>query len=216
MSSTGCSLRIKGEEHKLHVVTGTEKEKGIDISQLRAKTGYVTLDNGYGNTGSCQSKITFIDGEKGILQYRGYPVEDFAEKSFFSETAYLLIFGELPNERQLKRWSDLLTEHEMVHESMRHHFDGFPPAAHPMAILSAMISVSSSYYPEIMNLEDRRDFERAAARLISQVRSIAAYSYKISIGQPIVYPKPDLKYAENFLQMMFSIPHNEYELKTSN
>lgn len=207
-----CTLNLDGEDHKLPVVTGTEHEKGIDISKLRQTTGYITLDNGYGNTGSCQSKVTFIDGEKGILRYRGYPVEELAEKSIFAETAYLIIFGELPSKQQLDHWSELLTENELLHESLQHHFEGFPPNAHPMAILSSMINASSCFYPEIMSLEERTDFERAAARLISQVRTIAAFSYKKSIGQPIIYPKPNLRYVQNFLHMMFSLPNKEYEL----
>jgi citrate synthase len=207
-----CRLILEGKEYRLPVVVGTENERAIDISKLREATGYVTLDRGYGNTGSCQSDITYIDGENGILRYRGYPIEELAKEGQFSEIAYLIIFGELPTRRQLGRWSGLLTEHELLHDSLRHHFEFFPPNAHPMAILSAMINASSSFYPEIMNLEDRRDFERAAARLISQIRTIAAFSYKMSIGQPIVYPKPQLRYVENFLHMMFSLPYKEYEL----
>lgn len=208
-----CILQLDGIDHRLPVIEGTEGEKSFDISKLRQTTGYITLDDGYGNTGSCESRICFIDGEKGILRYRGYPIEELAEKSSFSETAYLLIFGELPNRKQLDRWSALLTEHELLHEAMQHHFEGFPPNAHPMAVLSAMINASSCFYPEIMNLEHKRDFEGAAARLISQVRTIAAFSYKKSIGQPMIYPKPELRYAENFLHMMFSMPYKEYELK---
>ncbi|MFP4379180.1 MAG: citrate synthase [Candidatus Sumerlaeia bacterium] len=207
-----ATLEMEGQSYKMNIVTGTEGEKGIDISKLRADTGYITLDNGYGNTGSCQSKICFIDGEKGILRYRGYSVEQLAEKSIFAETAYLIIFGELPTKEQLDRWSDLLTEHELIHESLRHHFEGFPPDAHPMAILSSMINASSCFYPGIMNLEERKDFERAAARLISQVRTIAAFAYKKSRGEPIVYPKPNLRYVQNFLHMMFTLPNKEYEL----
>ncbi len=209
MSQT-CTLKIEDKEYPLNMITGTENEVGIDISKLRDTTGCITLDNGYGNTGSCESSITYIDGEKGILRYRGYPVEILAENAVFSEVSYLLIFGELPTYQQAQRWSELLTEHELLHESLQHHFEGFPPNAHPMAILSAMINASSCFYPEIMNLEEKRDFTRAAARLISQVRTIAAFSYKKSVGRPIVYPKPDNKYVENFLHMMFSLPYREY------
>jgi len=211
--SQSCKIELEGKVHEFPVVVGTENEKAIDISKLRQTTGYITLDDGYGNTGSCESTITYIDGEKGILRYRGYAIEDLAEKAVFSEAAYLVIFGELPTSRQLERWSALLTAHELLHESMRHHFDGFPPTAHPMAILSSIINASSCYYPGIMDLEDRKDFERAAARLISQVRTIAAFSYKMSRGEPIVYPKPEQRYVENFLHMMFSLPNKEYELK---
>jgi citrate synthase len=211
MSQT-CTLKIHDKEYPLNTITGTENEVGIDISKLRDTTGCITLDSGYGNTGSCESAITYIDGEKGILRYRGYPVEVLAEHGVFSEVSYLLIFGELPTRRQAERWSELLTEHELLHESLQHHFEGFPPNAHPMAILSAMINASSCFYPEIMNLEEKRDFTRAAARLISQVRTIASFSYKKSVGRPIVYPKPDNKYVENFLHMMFSVPYREYNM----
>lgn len=207
-----ATLKLDDQEIKLPIVKGTMDEKGIDISKLRAETGYITLDDGYGNTGSCQSKITFIDGEKGILRYRGYPIEELAEHAIFAEVAYLLIFGELPTDEQYNTWRDLLTEHELLHESMRHHFDGFPILAHPMAILSSMINASSCYYPEIMQLEERRDFERAAARLISQTRTIAAFSYKMSRGERIAYPKPEYHYVQNFLHMMFTLPNKEYEL----
>lgn len=209
MSQT-CTLKIQDKEYPLNMITGTENEVGIDISKLRDTTGCITLDSGYGNTGSCQSAITYIDGDKGILRYRGYPVEVLGEYGVFSEVSYLLIFGELPTREQAQRWSELLTEHELLHESLQHHFEGFPPNAHPMAILSAMINASSCFYPEIMNLEEKRDFRRAAARLLSQVRTIAAFSYKKSIGQPIVYPHPENKYVENFLHMMFSLPYREY------
>ncbi|MFW5870362.1 MAG: citrate synthase [Candidatus Sumerlaeota bacterium] len=208
-----ATLKLEDQEIKLPVVKGTMDEKGIDISKLRTETGYITLDDGYGNTGSCQSKITYIDGEAGILRYRGYPIEELAQHAIFAEVAYLLIFGELPTEDQYKVWSELLTEHELLHESMRHHFDGFPITAHPMAILSSMINASSCYYPEIMQLEERRDFERAAARLISQTRTIAAFSYKMSRGERIAYPKPEYHYVQNFLHMMFTLPNKEYELQ---
>ncbi len=208
-----CKITIEGKSLELPIVTGAEGEKGIDIATLRQETGYVTLDDGYRNTGSCQSTISFINGEKGILRYRGYPIEELAEHSIFAESAYLVICGELPTQEQLERWSSLLTEHELLHESMRHLFDGFPPTAHPMAILSSMINASSCYYPGIADLDERKDFERAAARLISQIRTIAAFSYKMSRGEPIVYPKPDLRYVQNFLHMMFTLPNKQYELK---
>jgi citrate synthase len=208
-----CKITIEGKSIELPIVTGTEGEKGIDIATLRQETGCITLDDGYRNTGSCQSAISFINGEKGILRYRGYPIEELAEHSIFAENAYLVIFGELPTQERLEHWSSLLTEHELLHESMRHLFDGFPPTAHPMAILSSMINASSCYYPGIADLDERKDFERAAARLVSQVRTIAAFSYKMSRGEPIVYPKPDLRYVQNFLHMMFTLPNKQYELK---
>jgi citrate synthase len=202
-------LEYNGTTHEFPVIVGTENEPAVDISELRNKTGLVTLDDGYGNTGSCQSQITFIDGEKGILRYRGYPIEQLAEKSSFIETAYLLIWGDLPTHKQLDAFSRLLTEFELLHESLRHHFEGFPANAHPMAILSAMINAMSCYEPEIMNIVDARGFERAAARLLSKVRTIAAAAYKMSVGQPMMYPKPELRYVENFMHMMFSMPHRE-------
>ncbi|HYG34592.1 MAG TPA: citrate/2-methylcitrate synthase, partial [Clostridia bacterium] len=173
---------------------GTEKERGIDISSLRNDTGYITLDDGYGNTGSCQSAVTFIDGEKGILRYRGIPIEELAERSTFIEVAHLIIMGKLPNSSELRRFSDLLTDNELLHEAMKHHFEGFPTHAHPMAILSSMINAASCFYPELLKDEKQDHFMEAAARLLSQVRTIAAFAYRKSRGLPIIYPKPDLKY----------------------
>ncbi|MFG0251102.1 MAG: citrate synthase, partial [Phycisphaeraceae bacterium JB051] len=186
-------------------------EHGVDISKLRAQTGYITLDDGYGNTGSCKSAITFIDGEKGILRYRGIPIEQLAEHSTFIETALLLIYGELPSQEHLKSFRAMLTEHEMLHEGLHKSYDGFPANAHPMAILSAMINAVSCYHPAVMTMEDDNTFEAAAARLISKVRTIAAAAYKTSIGEPIIYPRPDLSYCRNFLHMMFSIPFQNHE-----
>jgi citrate synthase len=178
---------------------------------LRDKTGYITLDERYSNTGSCQSSITFVDGERGVLRYRGIPVEALAEQSTFLETAWLLIYGELPTQGQLKKWSALFTEHEMIHEGLYHHFDGFPSTGHPMAILSAMINAASCYEPGLMEMENEATFQLSAARLISKLRTIAAAAYKASIGQPIIYPKPRLDYCSNFLHMMFSVPFGDYE-----
>ncbi len=209
--SEKATLRIGDKTVELPVVVGSEKEHGIDISDLRAKTGCITLDDGYGNTGSCLSAITFIDGEQGILRYRGYPIEELAERSTFVETAYLLIFGELPTAEQLQEFRRLLTEHEFIHESMRHHFEGFPPNAHPMAILSAMINAVSCYEPEFMEPEDDDKFADSAARLMSKVRTIAAASYKTSTGQPMMYPRSELPYVANFLHMMFSKPHRRHD-----
>lgn len=206
-----ATLTVDGASHEFPVVVGTEQEKGIDISKLRSSTGYITLDDGYSNTGSCQSAITFIDGEKGILRYRGYPIQELAESSTFVETAYLIMHGELPTREQLSRFSALLTKYEIIHEQFRHHFEGFPPNAHPMAILSAMVNAISCYYPFLIELNDEVQFEQAISRLISQVRTIAAFSYKKSIGEPFIYPDPALKYSANFLHMMFSIPKRPYE-----
>jgi citrate synthase len=210
MSDT-AKLVVDGADHDLPVVVGTQGDRAIDISRLRESTGHVTLDVGYMNTGSCRSAITFVDGDKGILRYRGIPVEQLAAKSTFVETCWLLINGELPSKEQLKTWSGLFTKYEMIHEGLYHHFDGFPSTGHPMAILSAMINAMSCYEPHLMEMESEGTFHIAAARLISKIRTIAAASYKASIGQPIVYPKPHLDYCTNFLHMMFSIPFREYE-----
>ncbi len=209
---TTAELKIDGKTYQLPTVQGSEQERAIDIAALRNDTGYITLDDGYGNTGSCRSKITFIDGDKGILRYRGIPIEELAEKSSFIEVAYLLIFGKLPDHADLRRFSDLLTANELLHENMKHHFEGFPPNAHPMAILSSMINATSCFYPELLtHMKDNFDVE--VARLLSQVRTIAAFAYRKSRGLPIVYPRPDCKYTANFLHMMFSLPYHDYELK---
>ncbi len=194
------------------VINGTEDEHALDIGQLRAKTGYVTIDPAFMNTASTKSAITFIDGDKGILRYRGIPIEQLAEKSSFVETAYLLIYGKLPNTAQLEGWSEKLTRHSLIHEDMKHFFEGFSPTAHPMAILSAMVAALSSYYPDSLDPDnvDQRDI--TIARLVSKVRTIAAFAYKKSIGQPFVYPKNSLSYCENFLNMMFSVPAEDYDV----
>ena len=209
-----AEIKLDGKIHKLPVVEGSEKELAINIASLRNETGYITLDDGYGNTGSCQSAITFIDGEKGILRYRGIPIEELAEKSTFIEVAHLLIMGKLPNNSELRRFSELLTANELLHEDMKYHFEGFPPNAHPMAILSSMINASSCFYPELVTQDTMKDhFEVEAARLLSKVRTIAAFAYRKSQGLPFIYPKPDYKYTANFLHMMFSMPYQDYELK---
>src|SRR4051794_32635504 len=184
-----AELKINGTSYKLPIVEGTEQERGIDIATLRSQTGCITLDDGYGNTGSCLSAITFIDGEKGILRYRGIPIEELAEGSNFVETAFLLIYGHLPTSAELTAFSDRLTQNQYLHEDMRHHFEGFPASAHPMAILSAMINASSCFYPGLMGPANRERFDIHAARLLSQVRTIAAFSYRKSRGRPITYPK---------------------------
>ena len=208
-----AELILDGKTARLPIIEGTEKELAIDIAALRNETGFITLDDGYGNTGSCQSKITFIDGEQGILRYRGIPIEELAEKSTFVEVAHLIIMGNLPTSAELRRFSDLLTDNELLNEAMKHHFEGFPTNAHPMAILSSMINAASCFYPELLTDEKHVHFEVAAARLLSQVRTIAAFAYRKSRGLPIIYPKPDLKYTANFLHMMFSLPYQDYDLK---
>jgi citrate synthase len=206
-----ATLSYNGQSYELPVVTGTENESAVDISQLRAKSGLITLDSGYANTGACQSEITFIDGEKGILRYRGYPVEELAEQATFVETAYLLIFGELPSAPQLAEFRRLLGQHEFIHEDMLHHFDGFPNNAPPMAILSAMINALGCFQPQFMQAEDSDHFMEAAARLMSKVRTIAAASYRKSIGRPVNYPRNELRYTANLLHMLFSLPHRLYQ-----
>jgi len=194
------------------IVVGSEGERAIDISQLRTQTGLVTLDPAFMNTASTQSAITFIDGDKGILRYRGIPIEQLAEKSSFVETAYLLIYGKLPTENQYTGWSEKLTRHSLLHEDMKHFFEGFSPTAHPMAILSAMVAALSSYYPDSLDADNVELRDLTIARLVSKVRTIAAFAYKKSIGQPFVYPKNSLSYCANFLNMMFSVPAEEYEI----
>lgn len=206
-----ATIIIDGVEHQLPIVTGTEGERAIDISRLRADTGLITLDDGYANTGSAKSAITFIDGEKGILRYRGVPIEDLAERSSFIETAELLIFGELPDEEERDSFRDLLTENSALHRDMRKHFDGFPVNAHPMSILSAMVNALQAHDMPEHRFTDENGFREAAASLLAKTRTIAAASYKSHIGQPIAYPRYDLNYAENFLHMMFSVPYRDYE-----
>jgi citrate synthase len=194
------------------IVTGTEQEKAIDISALRAKTGFVTIDPAFMNTASTKSAVTFIDGDKGILRYRGYPIEELAEKSTFVEVSYLLIYGNLPNAKELETFSTLLTRHSLIHEDMKHFFDGMPATAHPMAVLSSMVMALSTYYPDALDVDNKAEIDITIARLVSKVRTIAAFAYKKSIGQPFVYPQNNLKYCANFLNMMFSVPAEPYDV----
>lgn len=212
-----ATLRLPDREVELPLVIGTEDETALDISKLRGETGVITLDEGLRNTGSCRSGITFIDAENGILRYRGIPIEEVAKGLSFIETALLLIYGEPPDADRLARFRTLLTDEQMIHEGLRNAFDAFPTGGHPMAILSAMINAVSLYHPDVLDPDDEGGdtgngrFELAAARLLSKVRTIAAYTYKTSVGQPIVYPRPELSYCANFLHMMFSLPNAEYE-----
>ncbi len=204
---------IEEKEYKFPVITGAEGEKAIDTRALRAETGYITYDEGYGNTGSCQSDVTFIDGEKGILRYRGYPIEELAEKSDFVETAYLIIYGELPTEAQLKGFSARLTRHAAVPVNMEHFFEGYPAHSHPMAILSGLMNSLTCFYPEYAannHKEDLQNFDEVAAAALSKVRTIAAMSYRMSQGLPYIYPRRDLAYADNFLHMMFTEPYAKF------
>ncbi|MFT3699574.1 MAG: citrate synthase [Kofleriaceae bacterium] len=199
-----------GKEVKLPVVVGTENEHAVDITKLRADSGYITLDSGYMNTGSTKSAITYLDGEQGILRYRGYPIEELAEHSNFVEVSYLLINGELPNKQQREEFGTALTRHSLIHEDMHNFFAGFPPTSHPMAVISAMVTSLSAYYPD--SLDRNSDPNLHITRLMSKLRTIAAFAYKKSIGQPLMYPKNSLKYCANFLHMMFAVPTEEYEV----
>lgn len=204
------TLTYDGKIFELPLVEGTEGEKGIDISKLRQETGLITLDPGYANTGSCQSAITFMDGERGILRYRGIPIEQLAEKSTFVETTYLLINGRLPSQKELNAFSVMLNDHSLVHEDMKAFYGNFPRASHPMGILSAMVNALRSFYPEIQNTQE--EINITLTRLISKVRTMAAMSYKMSRGHTVVYPRPDLSYCANFLNMMFDTPVKPYPL----
>ncbi len=204
------TLTYNGSEIQLPVITGSEGEKAVDISRLRAETGFITLDPGYANTGSCLSSITFMDGEKGILRYRGIPVEQLAEQSTFKETAYLLIHGRLPNRDQLTQFSILLNDNSLVHTDMKTFYQNFPRASHPMGILSSMVNAMKSFYPELDNQEE--EITLPMTRLLAKVRTMAAMSYKISRGHELVLPRPDLTYCENFLNMMFETPVKPYEI----
>ena len=203
-------LKYGDRELELPVVIGTEDEPGLDISKLRAETGLVTLDDGYVNTGATTSAITFLDGETGILRYRGYPVEVIAENCDFLETCYLLIYGELPTLPQLDGFRTSILRHTMIHEDMRSFYNGMPRNAHPMAILSSVVGAMSTFYQDSLNPHDSRQVEISVHRLLAKLPTIAAYSYKKSIGQPFIYPKNCLSYCENFLHMMFAVPSEEY------
>ncbi len=207
-----ATLIVDGRELKLDVIVGSEGERAIDISSLRSETGYVTLDEGYGNTGSCTSNITFINGEEGVLRYRGYTIEDLCKHSTFTEVSYLLLHNRLPNLEQRENFSRLLNEHSLLHEDMRHFYNNFPHDAHPMNILGTMVNAMSSFYPNVDLLSMRENIDMTAARLLSKIRTIACYAYKKTVGYPIVYPQKDFKYCENFLRMMFWSPVNNYEL----
>ena len=210
--SEKVEIKLNDSTFEAPVITGTENEKAIDIASLRNKTGLVTLDPAFMNTASTKSAITFLDGEKGILRYRGIPIEQLAEKSKFVEVAYLLIYGELPTRAQLDKFSTDLTRHSLIHEDMKHIFDGFPSTAHPMAVLSSMVCSLSTYYPEEHDIRDKEKMDITIARLISKVRTIAAYAYKKSIGHPFIYPQNNLKYVANFMHMMFAVPAEPYEI----
>jgi citrate synthase len=205
-----AKLVVDGTTYELPIVTGSEGEMAIDVSDLREKAGLITLDPGFANTGSCQSSITFMDGEKGILRYRGIPVEQLAEHSRFVETAYLLINGDLPTSGELDRFSSLLNDHSLVHEDMRAFFEKFPRGTHPMGILSSMVNALRAFYPEIPERTEEEEINIAFARLLSKIRTLAAMSFRISRGHKVIYPRHDLLYCANFLNMMFDSPVRPY------
>ncbi|MEO0794650.1 MAG: citrate synthase [Verrucomicrobiota bacterium] len=210
-----ATIRIGTENYTFPIITGTEGERAVDTRKLRALSGCITYDEGYGNTGSCESKITFIDGEKGILRYRGIPIEEVAENSNFVESAYLTIYGELPNKDELREYSRRILRGAPIHEGMKNMFAGFPTNAHPMVILSALLNSLGCYYPDLATNDRAKDlehFDDAAATLISKVRTVAAMGYRMKQGLPFIYPKPGLGYCANFLHMMFSEPYSDYVL----
>jgi citrate synthase len=207
-----AKLIVGDRELDLPLLEGTEQESALDISVLRRETGLVTLDEGYVNTGSTRSSITFLNGEKGILRYRGYPIEELAANCDFVEVCYLLIYGELPDKEQIEAFRMSIRRHTMLHEDMRSFYNGFPRDAHPMAILSSVVSALSTFYQDSLEPGDPDQVEISVHRLLAKLPTIAAYSFKKSTGQPLVYPQNDLKYCENFLQMMFAVPSEPYEV----
>ena len=211
-STETAKLQLPDHELELPVRVGSEQEHALDISQLRSRTGYITLDEGYVNTGSTQSAITFLDGELGVLRYRGYPIEDLAQHCDFLETSYLLIHGELPNREELHGFRMSIRRHSMLHEDMKSFYNGFPRDAHPMAILSSVVGALSTFYQDSLDPRDPDQVEISIYRLMAKLPTIASYSYKKSIGQPFNYPNNDLTYCENFLQMMFAVPSEAYEV----
>ncbi len=204
-----AKLILEGQEYELPVTVGSEGEVGIDISALRGTSKAITFDPGYANTGSCASAITFIDGEQGILRYRGYPIEQVAVSARFLEVAYLLIYGELPTRTQFEEFRRTLNLHTLIHEDMKKFFEGYSLTAHPMAILSSMVASLSTYYRDTRT---DKDVNLNIIRLLAKAITIAAFSYKKSIGQPFVYPRNDLSYTQNFLHMMFAVPAEPYEV----
>ena len=214
MAENFAQLRVDGQEYHLPIVAGTAGQKAIDIRQLLKNTGYITLDSGYMNTGSCMSGITYLDGDQGVLDYRGYAIEDLAENCFFIEVAYLILNGELPSYEQLEEFKRDMRRFSLIHEDMIHFFDHFPPNASPMSILSTMVGTLHNFYPEMDEEDDPYGgLTVAMARLLSKIRTIAAFSYKKNIGHPLVYPNAKLNYVQNFLNMMFDRPNMPYVIK---
>jgi len=211
--SEKATLNVGGKSFEFDVITGSENETCIDIQKLRSESGIITMDPGFGNTGSCYSSITYVDGAKGILKYRGYPIEEIAKKSTFTETCYLVLYGELPTPQQLREFSSRLKEHAPLHTNLEQHFSGFPKEAPPMAILSAMLNLVSCFHPEVLEVPTTgEEFDRTASLLLSKVRTIAAFAYRMAAGKTINHPNPHLSYCGNFLHMMHSDPYQEYEV----
>lgn len=211
MSET-ATLAYNDKSIELPVTVGSEKEVSVDISSLREKSGLITLDDSYGNTGACKSAVTFIDGDKGILRYRGYPIEQLAEHSSFLEVSHLLIWGELPNKQQLTDFQQALTRHTLIHEDMRRFFEAFPPDAHPMAILSSVVCGLSTFYQDSHGASDEASLNLTIHRLMAKLPTIAAFSYRKSRGYPLMYPDNALGYASNFMRMMFGFPTEQYDV----
>jgi citrate synthase len=207
-----AKLKFREKEIDLPVIVGSENEHGVDIGKLRAETGLITLDEGYMNTGSTISSVTYLDGDQGILRYRGYPIEVLAQRCDFLEVCHLLIHRELPTPAQFAEFRDSIRRHTMLHEDMRSFYNGFPRDAHPMAILSSVVAALSTFYQDSLDPSDPRQVEISINRLLAKLPTIAAYSFKKSIGQPFIYPTNDLSYAENFLRMMFAVPSEPYEI----
>jgi len=208
-----AELILDGKSISLPVIEGTEHEKAFDIAKLRDQTGYVTLDSGYKNTGATKSAITFLDGEEGILRYRGYPIEQLAEKSSFLEVAYLLIYGALPTQAEFDDFRYQITQHTLIHEDIRKILDGFPSSAHPMGILSSLVCSLTAFYPKsIAPVLSKEELDLNIVRLMAKISTIAAWSYKNSVGHPLIYPSNDLDYCANFLYMMFSFPTEKYKI----
>ena len=206
ISMEKAQLTLDGKTIELPIIKGTEDENAIDVTQLRSETKYITFDPSYGNTGSCSSDITYINGEKGILRYRGYPIEQLADNSSFVEVIYLLLYGELPNETELVSFNKEITYHSLIHEDMKRFFDGYPMNAHPMGVLASTVAALSTFYPARVD----GDIELNIIRLLAKVKTLAAFAYKKSIGQPLIYPKNELGFEENFLHMMFAVPAEDY------
>ena len=207
-----AELRVGGQTLELNVIEGSEGEKGIDITKLRAQTGYITLDPGYANSGSCQSEITFIDGEEGILRYRGIPIEELAGRSSFLEVTYLMVYGVLPTQVELDEFEATIGRHTMLHEDLKQMYSALPKDAHPMAACSTMVGALSTFYPDSLDPREPQQVQVSAHRLIAKLPTLAAYAYKHSVGQPFLYPLNELDYVGNFLRMMFGNPCEDFEV----